>query len=131
MAESDHQILTRKHRNVSIGDLDRRINLHSRVMQEPVFNGTDFSEKFDPTDETWALIRTVSGKAFFSGSNIDVSVSHEVYIRYDSSVSAETWIEYESRLFDIVAVEDLEERHEFMRLLCTERGNKSLGASQA
>ena len=125
------QILQRKNRVSCIGDLRERIKLHNREMQVPEFGNVDFSEKFSGTKTVWANVNTVSGKVFFSSSNVDVSLTHEIIIRYDQSVTSETWVEFNSNNLKIVSVEDLEERHEFLRLRCTERGDKTLGAAQA
>ena len=66
-------------------------------------------------------MKTVAGKVFFDGVNVDVAVSHEILVRYDPSVTSETWILLkDGRRLDVVNVEDLEGRHEYLRLLCNE-----------
>lgn len=128
----NRNIIRRQRRQVCLGDLDRRIKIHNRSIQAPIFSESDFTEQFDPTANRWALIRTVTGKTIFDGVNQqDIALTHEIFIRYDDSVTTESWIGYDGSLFDIVAIEDFEERHEFMQLLCTERGDKNLGAAQA
>ena len=125
------QVIQRKNRVSCIGDMRERVKLHNRVMQVPEFGSSDFSEKFSGTKTVWANVRTVSGEAFFSGANVDVSLTHEIIIRFDDTVTSETWIEHDGNNLKIVSVEDLDERHEFLRLKCTERGDKDLGAAQA
>jgi SPP1 family predicted phage head-tail adaptor len=109
--------------------LNRRIKLHVRTITPPKTSGTDFTEEFVSTKEVWAKIKTSSGKVFFADTQTDVSLTHEMYIRFNVTVTSETWIEYEGSYFDIVAVEDLEERHEFMHLRCVERGAKTVDAA--
>ena len=107
-----------------------RIVLHTRTLKEPAFGDTDFGLDFEAKAEVWAMVKSVAGKVFFDGVHADVSVTHEIFIRYDHTVTSETWIELDDgRRVDIVNVEDLEERHEYLRLFCTERGDKSLGAT--
>jgi SPP1 family predicted phage head-tail adaptor len=121
----------RPHRQVCLGDLDKRIKLHSRAIQPPQFQSLDLTERFEQTKEVWAKVITVTGKTIFAGINLDVALTHEIDIRYRDDVSSETWVEFEGNLLDIVATEDLEERHEFLRLACTARGDKDTASAQA
>lgn len=116
--------IKRKHRKPCIGDLDREIILHDRAIKPPGFNVVDFDENFTPSNTVWSSVNTVAGKTIFDGVSQDYSVTHEFVIRYDASVTVETWIEFEGRYFKIVpnGVQDWEERHEWLSLLCTERG---------
>lgn len=118
--------IRRKKRSVCIGDLRSMITLQNRAITPPVFNGIDFSETFTDAAEVWALINTVSGKTFFDDAGTETSITHEIYIRYDSTVTAETWIEFDGRRLDILQTENLEERDEFMKLVCTDRGSNTV-----
>ena len=120
-----------KNRQVCIGDLNTRITIHVRSVQTPVFEGIDFTEKFNPSEEVWAMVTTVAGKTLFDGINQDVALSHEIYIRYRDDVNSESWIDLDGILLDILRTEDLDESHEFLRLFCTLRGSKELGGAQA
>lgn len=123
--------IQRKKRQICLGDMDKQILLQDRGIGEPFFGSVDFTEDFTTNDKVWAAINTVSGKTFFDGGGTDINITHEFYTRYDASVTAETWIEFESRRFDILDAEDLEERHEYMKLICAERGNKTTEATKA
>lgn len=126
--------LRRVHRKLCIGDLREVVKLQTRSMEAPIFSETDFTEKFSGTIEAWAKVVTTSGRSVFVETNTDESISHAISIRYDARVSAETWVELcddEGTRLDIVDVENLEERNEFLILLCTERGPKSKKASEA
>ena len=116
------QFIKRRHRKLCIGDLNTLIKLQSRSITEPLFGGTDFDEDFVDTGEVWAKVETVSGKTIFDGVGSDIVVTHMITIRFDSSVSNETWIELDGKRIDILNFEDWEERHEFLLLLCTNRG---------
>jgi SPP1 family predicted phage head-tail adaptor len=124
------KIFERYNRVSCIGDMRERVKLHERSMQAPVFDSTDVSENFEGTKVVWANVITVTGQTFFSEANVDVSLTHVIIIRYDNAVSSETWIELENKNLRIVSVEDLDMRHEFMKLRCTSRGDKTLGAAQ-
>ncbi len=124
------EIIQRKTRVSCIGDMRERVKIHDRVIKTPVFGTADFTEELSGVKEVWANVKTVTGKTFFS-VNIDVALTHEIIIRYDKNITSENWVEYRNNNLKIVAVEDLDERHEFLKLKCTDRGDKNLGAAQA
>ena len=114
--------IKRKKRKVCIGDLDTEITIQSRDITSPYSNNVDFTETFTGKATVWALINTVSGKTMFDGSGIERDVTHEIYIRYISGVTSEDWILHNGQRLDILPVEDLDERNEFMKLKCSNRG---------
>lgn len=120
-----------KKRQVCIGDLNRLIKLQNRDITPPLFGVSQFNETFTDISDTWAGIETVSGKTYFDGAGTETNITHYFYIRYDTSVNSETWIEYDGRRFDILNTEDYDERKEFMRLVCVDRGLTNKPASKA
>lgn len=120
----------RKKRKLCIGDLKDEIILQNRAITAPVFGSSDFDETFTNIVTVWALINTVSGKTFFDGVNTDINITHEIYIVYDATVTAETWVELKSRRIDILRVENLEERDEYLKLICTDRGLNTINATK-
>lgn len=119
-----------KRRKLCIGDMEHQITLENRAIQPPVFGSVDFTEDFTGNPPVWALIETVSGKTFFDGVSTEIDVTHWIFIEFDVTVTAETWIKLEDgRRLDILNVEDLDERSDFMKLQCNDRGAKT--ASQA
>lgn len=123
--------IRRKNRKVCIGDLNKLITLQSRAITPPDFGDPDFDETFTDGDDVWAAVNTVDGKTFFDGVNTDVNITHEFYIRYDATVTAETWVEMDDRRFDILRTNDLDERQDFMQLICVERGANTIEATKA
>lgn len=125
-------VLQRRHRKLRVGDLKDRICLQRRAISEPNFGATDFGENFTRETRVWAKVETSTGKSFFDGVNPDVPVTHVVGIRYDKDVTTETWILLlDGRRLNILDVQDLEERHEWMILRCTDRGLDTKEASAA
>lgn len=122
--------IKRKSRKVCLGDLGTKIKLQGRNITPPVFGSADFDEKFSLEAEVWAMINTVSGRTYFDG-NADLNITHHIYIRYDVTVTAETWIEFGGRRIDILTVENLDERSEYMKLVCIERGLVTSEAAKA
>lgn len=113
-----------RRRSACIGAMDRQITLQARNITPPPFGSVDFDEAFSGGNAVWAAVKTVRGKTFFDEVNtVDREVTHEVTIRYDATVDAEVWILLDDgRRLDILRVEDLDERHEYMILTCTDKG---------
>ena len=124
--------LKRNHRKLCVGDLKDRITLQTRDLTEPVFGARDFTETFVTSDTVWAKVVTTQGRTFFDGVQTDQVISHQVTIRYLSTVTPETWILLDDgNRLDIIDQEDLEERNEYLRLLCTDRGPSTKAAASA
>ena len=113
----------RDHRKVCAGDLRTRVTLSNRAITQPGFGQTAFGENFPAPRIVWAMVKTVNGRVLFNGVDSDEALSHEITIRYDSTVTAETWVELaDSTRLDIIDTQDLEERNEYLVLLCNARG---------
>ena len=115
--------IKKKKRTICIGDMRDRITLEDRDLTA-VLTGVDAIETFSNTRPAWSLIETVTGVEFFNEVNVAVDVTHIVYIRFDETVTEQTWILLENNeRLNILKVEDLDQRSQFQKLLCTNRGN--------
>lgn len=124
------QKIKRKKRQVCVGDLNKEIVLQNRNIAEPLFGSPDFDENFTTIATVWAAVNTVSGKTYFDGVGTDINITHEIFIRYDATVTAESWVQFGGRRIDILNTEDLDERGEFMKLVCNDRGLTAAEASK-
>ncbi len=114
-----------KNRQLCAGDLDRKITLTDREIQTTEIGAPDFGEDFPNPITRWAMVVTESGDEFFAFNNLNKAVTHSFYCRYDSAVTAQNYIEFEGDRYDILSVEDLDERHEWLRLKCTILGDET------
>ncbi len=120
------EIIRKKHRKSSIGDMVDRIIIHNRSITAPGQGGVDFSESFTPESTVWANINTVSGETLFDGTNTERDVTHKIVVRWIPDLTSENWIELQSgELLDILPTENLDMRSEFILLKCSNRGTKS------
>lgn len=110
-----------EHRGVNIGDMRQRIYLHTRSISSPMFGSVDFDEQFSGSP-IWAAIKTLGGKVVFDGVGQDVIATHVIYIRHRDASSQNFVQATDGRRFRILQVEDYDDRHEFLALLCTDRG---------
>lgn len=98
------------------------ITLQNRAILPPVFGDVDFDETFSGDSTVTALVDTTRGKTLFDGVATDRPITHRFCIAYVAGVAAETWISFGGRRFDILDVENCEERDAILILRCTERG---------
>lgn len=118
------QPIQKKRRNVKIGDMEDEIILENRAIQPPEADKVDFEEEFiAPNPPVWAMVETVRGKTFFDGVSTEKDITHWVYINFDVTVTAETWVKLiDGRRLNILRVENLDERSDYMLLHCDDRG---------
>lgn len=96
--------------------------MQDRSLEPGDFDDVDASVDF-PGREVWAGIKTVSGSTFFDGVNQDITITHHIMIRHDDTISRDQFIQLaDGRRLRIVNVEAWDERAEYMRLVCTDRG---------
>lgn len=122
--------IRRKHRKICIGDLNDLVCLQDRDLTAPK-SGVDATEEFEDSGEEWALVETSHGETVFDGTNTEVDVTHRIYISFVECFTAETWIQFNNDRYDILDVENLEERNEWLLLRCTNRGTKDNKANEA
>lgn len=119
-----------KKRWVCLGDLRNRVDIQTRTIRPPTGDGVDLGETFTTARSVFALIETTRGQEMFDGTELRRAYSHIFYIKYipntvltdGTRLTEQEWVKFEGRLFNIVDVEDVDERHEFLILRCAERG---------
>lgn len=125
-------VIRRPKRRYTIGDLDTRVILRDRAIQAPVASSTDFDELFSTGAGVWAKVSTPDGKTQFDGVETDVNVTHVVGIRWKRDVTTETWIELPGgRRLDVVTMQNLEERNQWLQLMCRERADRFTEAGKS
>ena len=106
-------------------DFTHQIALQSRELK-PDDASVDFKLEFDAGIKTWAMIKTTRGREFIGDVNTAEGVTHIFTIRYLNFVTSQHWVLYDERRFDILDVENIDEKNRFLRLRCSERGTKDL-----
>lgn len=120
-----------KKRKICIGDFDKRIKIFSRQIKIQSDIDVDFNEEFIEQYEVWAMIHTSRGAELFDGVSLTNPFTHKIYIRFKNGITQEHWIEFNNDKYDIIDVEDLEERHEILLLKSKIKGNKDIPANFA
>lgn len=118
-------------RDVCLGAMRDQVELDTREIKPPSLGGVDFTELFTPIETVSAYIETVRGKTIFDESNTERDVTHKIYIRFVPFITAQTWLKFDSKFYDILDVENLEERNDFLLLRCAVRGSDTVATNFA
>jgi len=110
---------------ICVGDMRDRVTVYVRTATPSRTNGVDLSEVLSSAVTVWAAVTTKEGKEIFDGTNLKGVATHWIYIRYLSGLTAEKWVEYNGEYYDIIDVQNLDERGDFMLLRCSVRGTTS------
>lgn len=114
----------RKRRIVNIGDLNKRINLQTRAINSTFQTKINKqTAEFVTYANPWAKVETTRGKTQFDGVELKIAYTHYITIRYRKNMDQTTWVEYEGNRYDIIDIEDLDDRHEFLLLRCKISGD--------
>lgn len=118
-------------RGLCIGDLNQKIKVQVRTLNAPE-SGTHFDLTFADLKEVWAMVKTTRGTELFDGVGLTNAYTHEFYIRYSSSfaVNAQSWLLWNDDRYNIVDVENLDERNEFLLLKAIKKGDKDINANK-
>lgn len=81
----------------------------------------EVAETWTTLSEVWASIEPISGREFQVVQQIAAETTHKVSIRYLEGVTPKHRVLFGSRVFDILAVRNVEEVGRVMDLLCRER----------
>lgn len=125
------KIIKAEKRKICAGDLRDKIFIKTRSITAPINESVDFGLDFTNSLEVRAKIRTIGGKEIFDGVNVIGVATHEISTRYIPSLTSENWIEdIKGQNYKILKVENLDERNEYLVLLCSVRGDKLIEANQ-
>lgn len=113
-----------KRRQLCSGDLDREIMLQNRSITAPSALGdADYGEDFEDDGVEPCMIITVKPREVFDETNTLIgTVDTEFYIRYRDDVTSQSWIDFENVRYNIISTEDLDLRHEWLKLNAELRG---------
>jgi len=106
-------------RRIAIGRLRHRLTLEAATRTPD--GGGGASETWTTVAEVWAEISPTSGTEAVDSDALTGRVSHEIVFRYRSGVAPAMRLRSGTRLFEIAAVIDVDERRRWLKCLCMER----------
>lgn len=101
-----------------IGKLRHRVTLQELVKTDDGYGG--IVETWQDVATVWAAIEPLRGNERYTAQQVQSELSHKVTIRYRAGIKPQMRILYGNRVFDIEAVIDVDERHRWLELLCSE-----------
>ena len=107
-----------RYRVFKVSDLRRRITFQKSVKTPDGYKG--FTEAWQDVITVWAAVEPLTGREYFYAHQIKNEVSHRIRIRFRSDVDASMRIMLGERAFAIESMIDMQERHEFLEILCRE-----------
>lgn len=124
--------IRKKNRAVCAGDLNTLIGIQSRSLGDG-FDDTEETEEFTTIFSPFAMLQTLRGVFVVDSVNGgDIEATHSFIIRFpETPISGENWILLNNKRLRILDQENLEEKNEWLKLLCTDRGDASKEASSA
>lgn len=123
--------IRKKHRQVCVGDLEDFGTVNSRALSKANSGDVDFAETFTEKLQLFMLIESKRGETIFDEVDVEQVVTHHIYVPFIDGLTSEDWIDVETKRFDIIDVEDLDNRHEFQLCRCTNRGLATKEATDA
>tara|TARA_Y100000310_G_scaffold26152_1_gene24949 strand:- start:64 stop:399 length:336 start_codon:yes stop_codon:yes gene_type:complete len=100
------------------GDLRHSVIIQTPTLTQDAVGGQDTSWATHAT--VWAELKPISGQEYLDPRSVQAEVSHQVRIRYLSTVTPDMRLLYGARVFEIVAVMDVDTRGREMLLNCKE-----------
>ncbi len=105
-------------KRVAIGGLKKRVTILEQVHTSDGQGG--FTETWQEVGTVWAAIEPISGREYYEAMQLSNDVTHRVRMRYMDLTPHEK-IKYDDRVFDIIAVIDVNMEHRELEVLCNER----------
>ena len=106
-------------KGTAIGRLRHRLALEA-VSRSPD-GGGGASETWTTVTIVWAEITPTGGTESVDADALTGRISHEIVFRYRPDVAPAMRLRGASRIFEIAAVIDVDERRRWLRCLCVER----------
>lgn len=100
------------------GDLRHRVTIQQLVTVYDEYNQP--VEMWQDLTTVWAAIEPLSGREYWQAKAVNAEVTHRVRMRYRAGITPEMRLVFNGRVFEILAVLNLEERNIELQLLCKE-----------
>jgi SPP1 family predicted phage head-tail adaptor len=112
---------------VNPGELKHRIDIQQEVQKTDAeenlvydtYNNPDM-ETADFLSDVWVSMITTGGREFYAAQKLHAETSAVFKMRYQPGVTTKMWVMYGSRRFDILSVNNVNEKFEWLLLSCKE-----------
>ena len=101
------------------GALKHKITIQEKTQTSDGMGG--YTETWKELYTVWAAIWPVSGREYIATGRKEGEVTHRIQIRYREGIMPSHRVLYGSRVFDIRAVLNHEEKNKYLDLMCVEK----------
>jgi len=101
------------------GALRHRVVIEHRTVQPDGAGGQTVTWNDGAT--VWAAIEPLSGVELLRRDRVSGALTHRVSLRFRDDVVPEGRLRYGARIFEILVVRDVDERHRWLDCLCEEK----------
>lgn len=103
------------------GKLRHRVTIQQRTAASPTnYPSGEKDASWTTYLTVWASVEPLSGRELFAAQQVTSDVNVRIRMRYRDGVTAKMRVSFNSKIYDIVAVINREERNVELELLCTE-----------
>lgn len=103
---------------MSAGKLRHRVTIQQLVKADDGYGG--IVETWQDVATVWATVEPLRGSERYRAQQVQSELTHKVTMRYRPGVKPQMRLLYGDRVLEIEAVIDVEERHRWLELLCSE-----------
>lgn len=96
---------------------------HRVTIQQPAENESSMGtvvEGWQPYATVWAAVEPLRGREYLQTLETHSELTARIRIRYLAGITPNMRVLYNNRIFNIVAVIDVDERHRELQLMCSE-----------
>ena len=113
-------------------DLKHLVELQQRVLDTSDLDSSNPVEVFTKLRDQWVAIETVSpGAARFGKINVDDNATHIFWMLWDVDIPEPNFILNDGKRYKVLKIENINELNTTIAIQVTERGDETLGASEA
>lgn len=124
------RVVQRRRVKIPIGDLRDPVIVHETTSRPK--RGGSTEKVFTPIVTLWMKIETLGPSTHdFNDVNIGQGPTHQFSCRWSAKISAENFLGFRGRYFEILSIEDIDERCEYLIMRCRETGSITKGAAKA
>lgn len=106
--------------SVRAGRLNKRVTIQANTPTQDAYGAETAVWAAILGGTRWAAVEPLTGQERWGAQQVNPTVSHKVTIRHLSTVRSKMRVLYGSRVLEIDAILNPDERGESMELLCTE-----------
>ncbi len=103
---------------VTIGELNRRIEVLEHASYRDDFGGV--VGEWITVGRVWAKVSVTSGSETFENNQLQGNNNVRFVMRFYPAMSVQHQIKYMDKLYEVVAIKDIQDRHRFTEVMTKE-----------